>query len=65
MELYDFTELRRIFVWTKETVEEDMHRALNTLRTRKGNTVNYSSFKQIQQAIEDQLNIIENGKCSL
>jgi len=65
MELYDVTEPRRIFVWAKEAVEEDMHGALNALKTREGNTAKYPNFKQIQKAIEDQLNITENDKCSI
>ena len=39
MELYDIMELRRIFTWAKEDVEEDTQGALNSLVKGKGDSI--------------------------
>ncbi|ORX76275.1 hypothetical protein BCR32DRAFT_284337 [Anaeromyces robustus] len=65
MELYDVLELRRIFVWAKETVEEDIQGVLNSLRTRSGNEIRYPGLKEIQATIEDYMHITENDKCAV
>lgn len=65
MELYDVVEPRRIFVWAKEAVEEDMHGALNSLKSKNGNEVRYPSFKEIQAAVEEYLHITPNDKCAV
>jgi len=39
MELYDIMELRRIFTWAKEAVEEDTQGALNSLVKGRGDSI--------------------------
>jgi len=65
MELYDIMEPRRIFIWVKEAVEEDVKGALSPLVVRRGDETRYPSFKEIQDAIEEHLHITENDKCAI
>ncbi|ORX41390.1 hypothetical protein BCR32DRAFT_288496 [Anaeromyces robustus] len=65
MELYDVLEPRRIFVWAKEAVEEDIQGVLNSLRTRTGNEIRYPGLREMQAAIEDYMHITENDKCAV
>ena len=65
MELYDIMEPRRIFIWVKEAVEEDIQGALQSLVVRRGDEMRYPTFKEIQNTIEEHLHITENDKCAV
>jgi len=65
IKLYDIMEPRRIFIWVKEAVEEDIQGALQSLVVRRGDEMRYPTFKEIQNTIEEHLHITENDKCTV
>jgi len=65
MEIYNIEEPNRIFIWVKNAVEADIKNLLKSLCTTRNNVKRFPSYKEIQRAIEDYLEITQNDKCSV
>jgi len=65
MEIYNIEEPNRIFIWVKNAVEADIKNLLKSLCTTRNNVKRFPSYKEIQRAIEDYLEITQNDKCSI
>ncbi|ORX48378.1 hypothetical protein BCR36DRAFT_451951 [Piromyces finnis] len=65
MEIHDIQEPSRIFVWLKVAVEADIKNVLKSLCTSHNNVKRYPTYKEVQSAIEDYLEIKPGDKCSV
>jgi len=62
MDVYNIQEPRIIFVWLKEAVEADVLNVIKSLCMTKNNVTRYPSYKEVQVAIEDYLEVKQRDK---